>query len=40
MTDTQKLDEIREIIEELKGVGADYSAVEEGLDAIERILNA
>ena len=40
LTDAQKLELIREVIEELKGDDADYSIVEGGLKEIERILDA
>lgn len=36
----QKLVDIRETIEELKGPDSDYAVVEAGLKEIERILDA
>jgi uncharacterized protein (UPF0212 family) len=39
MTDKQKLEAIREVINELKGEDVDYVTVEAGLESIEQILN-
>lgn len=38
MSDKEKLEAIRKIIEELKN--ADYTEVDEGLERIEQILNS